>query len=110
MSYAELHAYDDALDDAIKRAADPFSGKPPAIKPWGLEWSLALARERLDDSVKRVVEAKARTDANSETYEPPSLTQGAGFMQAYREDLAQILYHDCHERRTARNMRLSKPL
>ena len=62
------------------------------------------AREMVGDESARVIEAKARTDADAGVFDPP---KGAArtYWDAVQDKMRHIVYAEQHKKRTERNAR-----
>lgn len=62
------------------------------------------SREMVGDDRARVIEAKARADADAGRYEPPEAS-GSTYWARCQDEFATFVYIDQHRRRAARNAR-----
>lgn len=73
-----------------------------------LSFDLTTSRAMVGDERARIIEAKARADADAEVCDPPAVTQGSYWHQR-QSDFEYILYLETHHRRLARNERKKNP-
>ena len=64
----------------------------------------ATAREVTGDAQARTIEAKARADADAQTFDPPKIT-AATYWGQVQDQMAAVVYREQYMRRKARNER-----
>ena len=74
-----------------------------SLKPCSFD--LATSRAVIGDDAARVIEAKARADADAKTYSPPATAQATTYWDAVKAEMTAVIYGEQFARRTARNMR-----
>lgn len=97
--------YAPIMAEAVRRAADSGWRNGPSGQ-WGLDWSPAIARERLDDGARRRIEAAARAaaDAGGE-FQPTREFSEDTLLGQYQNDLSRVLGLDVYQKRLARAQR-----
>lgn len=64
------------------------------------------AREVTGDDVARTIEAKARKDADAQTFDPPEL-DGVTYWDKVQQEMQTVIYREQYTKRLARNARKS---
>lgn len=69
-----------------------------------MSFDLATARETIGDDFARVIEAKARKDADEEKFNPPSV-DGSSYWDKAQKEMEFVIYREQYTKRLARNAR-----
>lgn len=72
------------------------------MKPWSFDPE--TAREAIGDTQSRAIEAKARADADAETFDPPKWSTET-YWECVKGDMMAVIYAQQHKKRTDRNER-----
>lgn len=62
------------------------------------------ARKTIGDAWARLIEAKARADADARAFDPPALA-GHTYWDQVQAEMGRIVYHEQFSKRTQRNKR-----
>lgn len=69
-----------------------------------LSFDPATARQITGDAQARTIEAKARADADAQSFDPPKIT-AATYWGQVQDQMAAVVYREQYTRRKARNER-----